>query len=213
MINMLFARARTRPLICASLFAPVLVLCGSALAGQAPGTVPPAPPAAAPAAPPAATVPPGDPVARARAAALAAKANVDLFDAWTRASGNATAAPIYLRMVSVKDPDRLVGVEAAIAQRVELRDDAAQGAARVMAVPALDLPAGGTVNFAPGGKYLQLVGLKAPLKEGDSFLITLKFDKAGSSSTPVKILATGATSLPPINSGRQGDTTAGVSQR
>ena len=80
-------------------------------------------------------------------------------------------------------------------------------------MPAIDIPAGGTVNFGPGGRYFNLTGLKAPLKEGESFLLTLKFDKAGTSSTAVKVLGTGATGLPPAASARKGDTTAGVSQR
>ena len=104
-------------------------------------------------------------------------------------------------------------METAIAKSVELRDDSPQATARVMPNPAIDLPAGATVNLGPGGRYFNLVGLKAPLKEGDSFLLTLKFDKAGSSSTVVKILGAAASGPPPASSARKGDTTAGVSQR
>jgi copper(I)-binding protein len=57
-----------------------------------------------------------------------------------------------------------------------------------------------------------LTGLKAPLKEGDSFLITLHFDKAGTENAAVKILGAAANSYPPAV-GRRGDTTANVSER
>ena len=156
---------------------------------------------------------PNDVAAKARAAALAAKANVDVTEAWTKASGTATSAPIYLHIVSAKEPDRLLSVDAAMANHIELHDDSPQATARVMPMPVIDIPGGATVNLGPGGRYLTLVGLKAPLKEGDSFLITMKFDKAGTSSTAVKILGAAASGPPAAGAARRGDTTAGVSQR
>ena len=84
---------------------------------------------------------------------------------------------------------------------------------RATPVPMIDVPAGGTVNFAAGGRYLNLVGLKAPLKEGDSFLVTFIFDKAGTSSTAVKVLGSAATGPAAAATARKGDTTSGVSQR
>jgi periplasmic copper chaperone A len=186
-----------------------LAICGSVGALAQP-TLPLPTPGASPAAPAA----PSDAAIKARAAALAAKANVDITEAWTRATNNnATNAPIYLHIVSAKDPDRLLGVDAAMAKTVELRDDSPQTAAHVMPNPALEIPGGGTVNLGPGGRYLTLVGLKAPLKEGDSFIITLKFDKAGSESTAVKILGPAASGPATFGTARRGDTTAGVSQR
>jgi hypothetical protein len=185
----------------------ILVLFGSLAFAQP--TLPLPTPGAAPAAPAA----PSDTAAKARAAALAAKANVDVTEAWTKASGTATTAPIYLHIVSAKEPDRLLSVDAAMANHVELHDDSPQATARVMPAPVIDIPGGATVNLGPGGRYLTLVGLKAPLKEGESFLLTLKFDKAGTSSTSVKVLGAAASGLPTTNAARRGDTTSGVSQR
>lgn len=184
-----------------------LVLFGSLAFAQP--TLPLPAPGAAPAAPAA----PSDTAAKARAAALAAKANVDVTEAWTKATGTATTAPIYLHIVSAKEPDRLLSVDAAMANHVELHDDSPQATTRVMPAPIIDIPGGATVNLGPGGRYLTLVGLKAPLKEGESFLLTLKFDKAGTSSTSVKVLGASASGLPSANAARKGDTTSGVSQR
>lgn len=184
-----------------------LVLFGSLAFAQP--TLPLPTPGTAPAAPAA----PSDTAARARAAALAAKANVDVTEAWTKASGTATTAPIYLHIVSAKDPDRLLSVDAAMANHIELHDDSPQATARVIPTPIIDIPGGATVNLGPGGRYLTLVGLKAPLKEGESFLLTLKFDKAGTSSTSVKVLGAAASGPPPSGLARRGDTTSGVSQR
>jgi len=185
----------------------ILVLFGSLAFAQP--TLPLPTPGAAPAAPAA----PSDTAAKARAAALAAKAKVDVTEAWTKASGTAQTAPIYLHIVSAKEPDRLLSVDAAMANHVDLHDDSPQATARVMPAPVIDIPGGATVNLGPGGRYLTLVGLKAPLKEGESFLLTLKFDKAGTSSTSVKVLGAAASGLPTTNAARRGDTTSGVSQR
>lgn len=149
--------------------------------------------------------------ARARAAAMAAKANIDVTDAWTRATaGNATTANIYLHFVSAKDPDRLIGLEVANAARIDVREPTDQGAAKGTAQPSVDVPGGGTVNFQPGGRYLLLSGLKAPLKEGESFLLTLRFDKGGTQTAVVKILNANASGPPQTTAERRGDTTAGA---
>jgi copper(I)-binding protein len=145
---------------------------------------------------------------------MAAKANIDVTDAWTRATAaNATTAPVYMHVVSVKDPDRLVGLEVANAARIDVREATDQGAAKGTAQPAVDVPAGGTVNFAPGGRYLLLTGLKAPLKEGESFLVTLRFDKGGTQTAVVRVLNASANGPPQAAAARSGDTTAGATTR
>lgn len=183
----------------------VALAAGMSFAAFAQSTLPlPAPGAT----PPPQDLPGATDAAKSRAAALAAKANVDVTDAWTRATnGNVNTADVFLHIVSAKDPDRLMSVDAAMAKDVELRQTPAAGQLPV------DIPAGGTLNFAPNGQHLTLVGLKAPLKEGDSFLLTFHFDKAGTQNTAVKVLAPNATSIPAANLARRGDTTAGVSQR
>lgn len=180
------------------------------------------PPLPAPGAPPATTPAPETPAApgapgeeaRARAAAMAAKANIDVTDAWTRATpNNAMTANIYLHLVSAKDPDRLVGLEVQNAARIDVREPTDQGAAKGTAQPAVDVPAGGEVNFAPGGRYLMLSGLKAPLREGESFLLTLRFDKGGSQTAVVKVLSANASGPAASAAARSGDTTAGATTR
>jgi copper(I)-binding protein len=160
----------------------------------------PAAPASAPA--------PVDP--KVRAAAVAAKNNIDVAAAWTRATaGSATSADIFLQITSDKDGDKLLDVEAPTAGGVELGE---AGAQKTGPLAAIEIPAGGMVEFAPGGRYFRLTGLKAPLKEGDSFLITLRFDKAGAESAAVRILAPNATGIPPLTT-RRGDTTQDVTNR
>jgi copper(I)-binding protein len=198
----------------AAVVAAMLALWSSP-SGYAQGTLPLPTPGTTPApdAPAGAPGAPGD-EARARAAAMAAKANIDVTDAWTRATaGNATTAPVYLHLVSAKDPDRLIGLEVSNAARVDVREPTDQGAAKGTVAPSLDVPGGGTVNFVPGSRYLLLTGLKAPLKEGESFLLTLRFDKGGTQTAVVKVLNASASGPPQAAAARSGDTTAGATTR
>jgi copper(I)-binding protein len=208
-------RRRLAIVTAAALVAAVLGFLPSDLEAQGnlPLPVPGTPPATTPETPPG---PPGAPGedARARAAAMAAKANIDVTDAWTKATTpNATTAQIYLHLVSAKDPDRLIGLEVSNATRIDVREATDTSAAKGTAAPSVDVPAGGTVNFAPGGRHLLLTGLKAPLREGDSFLLTLRFDKGGSQTAVVKILGANASGPPAAAAARSGDTTAGATAR
>ena len=45
---------------------------------------------------------------------------------------------------------------------------------------AVDIPAHGKVELKPHGLHVMLMGLKKPLAEGDTFVVTLTFAKAGS---------------------------------
>jgi copper(I)-binding protein len=231
--------ARVGSIVAAAVFAALLALWSSPF-GYAQGTLPlPAPgtpptkddrlqpqpppgnlPLPVPGTPPATTPEtpaiPGAPgeEARARAAAMAAKANIDVTDAWTRATAaNATTANIYMHLVSAKDPDRLIGLEVSNAARIDVREPTDTGAAKGNIQPSVDVPAGGEVNFTPGSRYLLLTGLRAPLREGESFLLTLRFDKGGTQTAVVKVLNPSASGPPTATAGRQGDTTAGATTR
>ena len=192
------------------------LLCGIAVAqaaappanpdDKAPGATA-APPTQAPAGPSPAEV-------AAQRAAAAAKAAVDVTDGWTRATpGTATTAAIYLRIVNAgKDPDRLIGADVGAAQKAELHTaTTVNGVMKMDAVPAMAIPAGATVMLSPAGNHIMLVGLKAPLKEGESFLVKLNFEKAGSETAVVKILAANALGPPaPATGGNPHDVTSGV---
>ena len=46
-------------------------------------------------------------------------------------------------------------------------------------IARLEIPAGGTVQLAPGGYHIMLIGLTKDLNVGDTVQVTLKFEKAG----------------------------------
>ena len=84
-------------------------------------------------------------------------------------------------------PDRLLSARTPAAASVEIHRmqmvKGGQGEVMQMrAVPSLEILAGATVAMkhgTPDGHHLMLIGLKAPLKDGDRFPVTLTFEKAG----------------------------------
>lgn len=87
------------------------------------------------------------------------------------------------------EADRLVGARAAIVPTIELHTHEidAQGIARMREVDGVDLPPGATVKLAPGGLHLMLIGLSGPLRESESFPLTLVFERAGEVEVEIKI--------------------------
>lgn len=81
-------------------------------------------------------------------------------------------------------PDRLVGVEAGFAARVEIHETAMQGNVMRMrrAEGGLEIPPGGAVTLAPGGYHLMFIGLGGQLRAGDRLEGVLLFEKAGAAS-------------------------------
>ena len=55
----------------------------------------------------------------------------------------------------------------------------------------IDLPPGSTIMLKPSGIHLML-GLKQPLKQGQTFPLTLTFQKAGVVDVTVEVGAVGA---------------------
>ncbi len=74
--------------------------------------------------------------------------------------------------------DRLVGAESPAAERVEIHTHIHKDGVMMMRkVESLAVPAGGEAALEPGGDHLMLFGMKTGLKTGDSFALTLVFEK------------------------------------
>lgn len=91
------------------------------------------------------------------------------------------------------DADRLIGAKATVADHVELHTHLHEnGVMKMRQIEAVDVPAGGMASLQPGGDHIMLMGLKAPLKEGESFPLTLVFENAGEVTVDVTIGGVGA---------------------
>ena len=125
--------------------------------------------------------------------ALAQAGAVEVEDAWARATpGRAETGAVYL---TIRAPagDRLVGASTSIAAKAEVHKTEMSGMVMKMrAMPALEIPAGKPVTLQPGGLHIMLEGLKAPLREGQSFPLELNFAKAGQRQVTVVVEKPGA---------------------
>ena len=99
----------------------------------------------------------------------------------------------FLKLENGGADDKLLSASTEIATGAELHSMAMEGdVMRMRQVDAIALPSGKTVELKPGGLHLMLFGLKAPLKSGDKFPLTLRFEKAGEVTVTVNVEAAGA---------------------
>jgi copper(I)-binding protein len=117
-------------------------------------------------------------------------AAVEVSEAWARSSpAGVTDGAAYLTIESAAD-DQLIGaaVPADVAATVGLHETEGSGGGMTMReVSAVDLPAGDTVVFDPGGLHIMLMDLAGPLESGSSFELTLTFAEAAPVTVTVDV--------------------------
>jgi copper(I)-binding protein len=131
-------------------------------------------------------------------AAVAAQAAApQVQDVWTRGTiGAPTNAAVYMTITSPK-ADRLVGASTPVAKKTDLMTMAGGSSAMQMKyLKAIDIPAGKPVSLNATGLHVWLAELKQPLKAGETFPLTLVFEKAGKRAVTVSILKPAA--APPM---------------
>ena len=106
-------------------------------------------------------------------------------------AGTTTGAAYLLKLENTGErADRLVGATTPAAASVEIHTMTvdAQGVMRMREVDALVLAPKQSMRMQPGqGTHLMLVGVHAPLKEGTSFPMTLRFERAGNVDVKVVV--------------------------
>jgi copper(I)-binding protein len=125
------------------------------------------------------------------ALALPAQAQVKVTDPWVRAVvPGQMASGAFMRVTSATDA-ALVAAASPVAKVVEIHEMKMEGGVmRMGAVDRLPLPAGKPVDLAPGGYHVMLMGLTAPLKEGDTVPITLTVADPSGKTQKVEVRAT-----------------------
>ena len=111
--------------------------------------------------------------------------SVEVKDAWVRASVQGQMATGAFMKLKSKDGAQLVSVSTPVAGVAEVHEMKMEGdVMKMRAVPALDLPAGKTVELKPGGYHVMLMDLKTALKKDSTVPLTLVFkDAKGVQST------------------------------
>ncbi|MCS6962917.1 copper chaperone PCu(A)C [Thermoflexus sp.] len=94
--------------------------------------------------------------------------------------GGSTSAVYFVAINDGDQPDVLIGAASDVAEKVEIHETKMEGdVAKMQPVPRVEIPARGRVEFRPRGLHIMLIGLKRDLKVGDTFNLTLRFEKSG----------------------------------
>jgi periplasmic copper chaperone A len=129
--------------------------------------------------------------------AWAQTAAVKVEGAWARASVQGQKATGAFMRLTAQDGARLVRAESPAAGITEVHEMKMEGdIMKMRAVPALDLPAGKTVELKPGGYHVMLLDLKAPLAKDTSVPLTLVFQDAKGAESKLNLNVPVATSAP-----------------
>jgi len=125
--------------------------------------------------------------------------NVEVEDAWARATVQGQKASGAFMTLTAKTDTTLVGVASSVAGVAEVHEMKMDGGVMQMrALPkGLELPGGKAVPLKPGSFHLMLMDLKVPLQKDTTIPLTLRFkDAKGVKSTlDLKVpVATGAPS-------------------
>jgi copper(I)-binding protein len=121
---------------------------------------------------------------------------ISVKDAWSRATPQGTEVGVgYLTITNDGDaPDRLVSAEAAFAGQAEIHQMMMNnGVMQMRPVPeGVTVPAKGKLVFSPDSYHLMFMGLKGPLKAGDTVACSLIFEHAGKVEVTFHVESMGA---------------------
>ena len=108
--------------------------------------------------------------------------------------GGTANAAVFMTITSDTD-DMLVGASSEVANKTDLMTMAGGSNAMEMTyVDGVSIHPGKPASLNPSGLHVWLDGLKAPLKAGQTFPLTLKFERAGERHVTVSVIAPAAPS-------------------
>lgn len=115
-------------------------------------------------------------------------------DAFARATaGQAKNGGGFLTIMNNGQNDKLIAANAPIAKKTELHTHIKDGdIMRMRKIEAIEIASGNKTMLKPGGHHVMFMGLKKPLKKGETFPLELTFEKAGKVTVTVNIGAIGA---------------------
>lgn len=135
----------------------------------------------------------GSPLALAE---TAHKSDILIENTWTRATPPAARSGGGFAVITNKGDhdDRLIAVTSPAADRVELHQMSMKDGVMIMREQenGIEVPAGQSVELAPGGLHIMFMKLKGPFEKGKFVPVTLTFEKAGDIPLDLKVEKIGA---------------------
>lgn len=124
----------------------------------------------------------------AAVSAFAQAPAVKVEGAWTRATVAGQQGSGAFMSLTASSALKLVGVSSPVAGVTELHEMKMEGdIMRMRAVPAIDLPAGTSVQLKPGGFHVMLMDLKTPLRKDTQIPLTLVLQNAQGQTSQVQV--------------------------
>ena len=123
-----------------------------------------------------------------------APAQIAVTQAWARATPpGADVGAVYLGIENTGGvADRLVGVTSPAAESAMLHQTVDESGVSTMRAADGSIEPGTALDMKPGGSHIMLMGLKEPLKAGDTVEMTLTFEKSGEVKASAKVQPLGA---------------------
>lgn len=123
------------------------------------------------------------------------KGDLQVRHPWSRATP--AGAKVGVGYMEIRNngalPDRLLSATTPLAARVELHVTSHEGEVMKMRqVRRFEIPAGSRIALGPGGGHLMLVDLARPLKKGERFPLTLRFERAGEIQVELEVQEMGS---------------------
>jgi len=111
-------------------------------------------------------------------------------DAWVReVPPGSSVSATYMTIQNKGDDDQLIEISSDVSENAELHTSKVDenGVASMEMIKVLEIPAGKTVEFNPGGMHIMLIGLKESLVGKESINLTLEFTEAGEMQIEVPV--------------------------
>ncbi len=122
---------------------------------------------------------------------------------WARASaGHGNTGAAFMTIVnSGGADDKLVAASTSVARTTEIHETKMENGVMKMRMlmGGLVIPAGAEVALKPMGLHVMMMGVTEKLVEGETLLLTLTFEQAGSVEVAVPIAGPGAMMAPTMN--------------
>ena len=117
----------------------------------------------------------------------------EVHDPWARDTVGRTANAAVFMKIESGGADRLIGASAPVANKADLMTfEGGMGAMGMRHVEGIDIPAKGRTSLDPSGFHVWLSDLKAPLRQGQTFPLYLRFQYAGERRVTVEVIGPSA---------------------
>lgn len=119
------------------------------------------------------------------------KNTISVSEVWSRPTiGQSTTGAVYFTLENTgAGDDRLVSVATPVAEKAMLHETTNDNGIMRMRhlMDGLTIGAGSSLALEPGGQHIMMIGMKRKLEKGETFPLTLTFEKAGAIVTEVAV--------------------------